>query len=316
MVSPDAEVLVVAEAAGARPVAQRSRGLNPALQEARGAVDADRLLVLPADLPGVSAAALAPILAAGDAAGTPSVVLAPDRHGRGTNALLLDPPDVIDPAFGVSSRSGHAWLASSADAAFVEVPGVLALDVDTPDDLLLAEAEAPPTGATGSALATDGAGRVEILALAGLPEIREGDDLAAMIGDALEATPGRPAARATDDVLVVTQKVVSKAEGAVVDLRTVEPRPEAVEWADAWDRDARQIEVVLREARRIVRMEQRRPDHRDPRTASCARTAASTPRTSGPGSGDVVTLLPRDPDASADRIRAALRGALRHRRRR
>ena len=146
MVSPDAEVLVVAEAAGARPVAQRSRGLNPALQEARGAVDADRLLVLPADLPGVSAAALAPILAAGDAAGTPSVVLAPDRHGRGTNALLLDPPDVIDPAFGVSSRSGHAWLASSADAAFVEVPGVLALDVDTPDDLLLAEAEAAADG--------------------------------------------------------------------------------------------------------------------------------------------------------------------------
>lgn len=141
VVSPDAEVLVLAQAAGARPVVQRSRGLNPALQEARGAVHADRLLVLPADLPGVSAVALAPILAAGDAAGTPSVVLAPDRHGRGTNALLLDPPDVIDPAFGVSSRSGHAWLASSADAAFVEVPGVLALDVDTPDDLLLAEAE-------------------------------------------------------------------------------------------------------------------------------------------------------------------------------
>ncbi len=142
VVSPDPDVLAVAEAAGGRPITQRSRGLNPALQEARGAIDADRLLVLPADLPGVSAAALETILAAGDAAGTPSVVLAPDRHGRGTNALLLDPPDVIDPAFGVSSRSGHAWLASSADAAFVEVPEVLALDVDTPDDLLLAEAEA------------------------------------------------------------------------------------------------------------------------------------------------------------------------------
>jgi 2-phospho-L-lactate guanylyltransferase len=149
VVSPDAEVLVVAEAAGARPVAQRSRGLNPALQEARGAVDADRLLVLPADLPRVSAGALAPLLAAGDAAGTPSVVLAPDRHGRGTNALLLDPPDVIDPAFGVSSRSGHAWLASSADAAFVEVAGDLALDVDTPDDLLLAEAEVAAQGRDG-----------------------------------------------------------------------------------------------------------------------------------------------------------------------
>jgi 2-phospho-L-lactate guanylyltransferase len=80
------------------------------------------------------------VLAAGDAAGRPSVVLAPDRHGRGTNALLLDPPDVIDPAFGGDSRAGHAWLASSAEAAFVEVPDVLGLDVDTPDDLLLAEA--------------------------------------------------------------------------------------------------------------------------------------------------------------------------------
>ena len=57
-----------------------------------------------------------------------------------------------------------------------------------------------------------------------------------------------------DDVLVVTQKIVSKAEGAIVDLTTVEPRPEAVEFATTWDRDPRQIEVVLREARRVVRM--------------------------------------------------------------
>lgn len=137
--SPDPDVLAVASAVGARPLTQRSRGLNPALQEARAAIAADRLLVLPADLPAVTAGDLVQILAAGDAAGTPSVVLAPDRHGRGTNALLLAPPDVIDFAFGGDSRAAHAWLASSADAAYGEVPGVLALDVDTPDDLLLAE---------------------------------------------------------------------------------------------------------------------------------------------------------------------------------
>ena len=120
-------------------------------------------------------------------------MLAPDRHGRGTNALLLDPPDVIDPAFGGDSRAGHAWLASSADAAFVEVPGVLGLDVDTPDDLLLAEARR-----RRRSVSTDPPdGRVEILALAGLPEVREGDDLEAMIGDALEATPGALPAPAT-----------------------------------------------------------------------------------------------------------------------
>jgi len=140
VVSPDPEVLAVASTAGARPVLQLSRGLNPALQEARTAVRADRILVLPGDLPAVTAGDLAAVLAAGDAAGVPGVVLARDRHGRGTNALLLAPPDVIDPAFGGDSRAAHAWLASSADAAYTEVSGALSLDIDTPDDLLLAEA--------------------------------------------------------------------------------------------------------------------------------------------------------------------------------
>jgi 2-phospho-L-lactate guanylyltransferase len=139
VVSPDPEVLEVAVAAGAQPLLQRSRGLNPALQEARAAIRADRLLVLPADLPAVTAGDLLAVLAAGDIAGVPSVVLAPDRHGRGTNALLLAPPEVIDPAFGGDSRAAHAWLALSADAAFMEVAGALGLDVDTSDDLLLAE---------------------------------------------------------------------------------------------------------------------------------------------------------------------------------
>jgi len=144
VVSPDPEVLAIAADAGARPIAQRSRGLNPALQEARDAMThGHRLLVIPSDLPAVTPEALASVLSAGDATGSPSVVLAPDRHGRGTNALLLDPPDVIDPAFGGDSHVGHAWLASSADAAFVEVAGVLELDLDTPEDLLLAEASVP-----------------------------------------------------------------------------------------------------------------------------------------------------------------------------
>lgn len=145
VVSPDPDVLAVAEAAGARPVEQASRGLNPAIQEARAAATGERLLVVPGDIPGLTPEALARVLEAGDAAGSPSVVLVTDRHGRGTNALLLDPPDVIDPAFGGDSRAGHAWLASSADAAFVEVRDVLALDIDTPDDLLLAASLAPET---------------------------------------------------------------------------------------------------------------------------------------------------------------------------
>ena len=144
VVSPDPEVLAVAAAAGATPLLQRSRGLNPALQEAREAATrvarTDRLLILPGDLPTVAPEDLAEILTAGDRAGSPSVVLVPDRHRRGTNALLLDPPEVIDPAFGGDSRAGHTWLAESADIRFVELAGILELDLDTPDDLLLAEA--------------------------------------------------------------------------------------------------------------------------------------------------------------------------------
>ncbi len=126
-----------------------------------------------------------------------------------------------------------------------------------------------------------------------------------MIGDALAATPDVLPLR-DDDVLVVTQKVVSKAEGAVVDLRTVEPRPEAVAWAEAWGRDARQIEVVLREARRIVRMANGVLITETEHGFVCANGGVDASNV-GPGSGDVVTLLPHDPDASADRIRHAVR---------
>jgi coenzyme F420-0:L-glutamate ligase/coenzyme F420-1:gamma-L-glutamate ligase len=147
--------------------------------------------------------------------------------------------------------------------------------------------------------------RVELLALAGLPEVHPGDNLEAMIGDALEATPGALPLE-SGDVLVVTQKVVSKAEGAIVDLRTVEPRPEAVAWAEQWDRDPRAIEVVLREARRIVRMERGVLITETPQGYVCANGGVDASNV-GPASGDLVTLLPRDPDASAARIRAAIR---------
>lgn len=154
-------------------------------------------------------------------------------------------------------------------------------------------------------MSTDEAARVEVIALAGLPEVRSGDDLEAMIGDALEATPGVLPIE-PGDVLVVTQKIVSKAEGAVVDLRTVEPGPRAIEWAQAWGRDARQIEVVLREASRIVRMERGVLITETHHGFVCANGGIDASNV-GPDSGDVVTLLPRDPDASAARIRSALR---------
>ncbi len=147
--------------------------------------------------------------------------------------------------------------------------------------------------------------RLAVIALAGIPEVRPGDDLGALIGTGIERTPGASPLR-PDDVLVVTQKVVSKAEGALVDLRTVEPRPAAVAFAERWGRDARQVEVVLREARRVVRMERGVLITETPHGFICANGGVDASNV-GPGSGDTVTLLPRDPDASARAIRSALR---------
>jgi coenzyme F420-0:L-glutamate ligase/coenzyme F420-1:gamma-L-glutamate ligase len=150
-------------------------------------------------------------------------------------------------------------------------------------------------------------GRIEVLALSGIPEIRPGDDLPALLVSALgAATDVQPLRQ--DDVLVVTQKVVSKAEGAIVDLTTVQPRPEAVEFARRWDRDARQIEVVLRQARRVVRWQNGVLITETPHGFVCANGGVDASNM-GPRSGAVVTLLPDDPDASAGRIRAAIRAA-------
>jgi coenzyme F420-0:L-glutamate ligase/coenzyme F420-1:gamma-L-glutamate ligase len=151
----------------------------------------------------------------------------------------------------------------------------------------------------------DSAGRVEVVALDGIPEIEPGDDLAGAIGDALARRPDLHPLR-EDDVLVVTQKVVSKAEGAIVDLTTVEPRPEAIAFAEKFGRDPRQVEVVLREARRVVRMDRGVLITETRHGFVCANGGVDASNV-GPGSGSIVTLLPEDPDASAARIRAAVR---------
>jgi coenzyme F420-0:L-glutamate ligase/coenzyme F420-1:gamma-L-glutamate ligase len=149
--------------------------------------------------------------------------------------------------------------------------------------------------------------RIEVLALEGIGEVVPGDDLPQLIVAALEATPGAIPTR-DDDVLVVTQKVVSKAEGAIADLATVVPRPEAIAYAERWNRDARQVELVLRHAKRIVRMENGLVITETPHGFVCANGGIDASNV-GPDSGSIVTLLPEDPDASAGRIREAVREA-------
>ena len=143
------------------------------------------------------------------------------------------------------------------------------------------------------------------IALPPLPEIQPGDDLASLIADSWRsaAADDPSMAPAVGDVLVVTQKVVSKAEGCLVDLRTVTPRPEAIDFAAKWDRDARQVEVVLRESAQVLRMERGIIVSRTRHGFVCANAGVDASNT---GAKDIVTLLPEDPDASAARLRARL----------
>jgi coenzyme F420-0:L-glutamate ligase/coenzyme F420-1:gamma-L-glutamate ligase len=142
------------------------------------------------------------------------------------------------------------------------------------------------------------------VALPPLPDIRPGDDLAALIADAWRAAiaDDPELAPVGGDVLVVTQKVVSKAEGAIVDLRSVEPRPEAVAFAERWDRDPRQVEVVLREAVRVLRMERGVIITRTRQGFVCANGGVDASNVDP----HTVTLLPTDSDRSARQLRARL----------
>ncbi len=154
-------------------------------------------------------------------------------------------------------------------------------------------------------------GLLTVIALAGIPEIRPGDDLPTILAECLAPLHTDPTLGGLrpDDVLVVTQKIVSKAEGAIVDLTTIEPRPEAVAFAERWDRDPRQVEVVLREARRVVRMANGVIITETAHGFVCANGGIDASNV-GPESGSIVTLLPVDPDASAARIRRAVRARI------
>src|SRR5712664_1347323 len=147
---------------------------------------------------------------------------------------------------------------------------------------------------------------VRLFRLPGLPEIHRGDDLSAHITNA--ARKARMHFE-NGDILVVAQKIVSKAEGAVVRLATIEPSPQAQAIAERQKRDPRLVEVILKESRRLVRS--------DPVLIAethhgyvCAN--AGVDHSNVPGD-DAVTLLPRNPDRSAKKIAAALRKRTRKR---
>jgi coenzyme F420-0:L-glutamate ligase/coenzyme F420-1:gamma-L-glutamate ligase len=138
---------------------------------------------------------------------------------------------------------------------------------------------------------------LEILPVAGIPEIKPGDGLPELVS---QAAGGNLRA---GDILVVTHKIVSKAEGRLVDLRAIEPSALAKCFASRYGRDPRQIEVILRESRRIVRMERGLVIAETHHGFVCANAGVDASNVPG---DDMVCLLPVDPDASAARLRTAL----------
>ena len=142
------------------------------------------------------------------------------------------------------------------------------------------------------------------IAIRGMPEVRRGDSLADILLDALR----RQRLKLEDgDILVIKQKVVSKAEGRLVRLETVRPSARARRWAAATGHDARLAELALREARRVLRMKHvliTETRH----GLVCANSGVDVSNVDG---GRSATLLPRDADASARRLLWALRRRLR-----
>ncbi|MGD9868195.1 MAG: coenzyme F420-0:L-glutamate ligase [Hyphomicrobiales bacterium] len=144
--------------------------------------------------------------------------------------------------------------------------------------------------------------RVTITAIAGLPLVKPGDDLCALLVAALDGQDLRPE---SGDILVVAQKVVSKAENRLLDLKDVEPSPEAIELAARADKDPRQMEAVLRESREVVRS---RPgvvvvEHR---LGHVMANAGIDHSNLADDDEDIVLLLPADPDASATALKRRL----------
>ena len=261
---------------------------------------------MPGDLPCLTADEVRRVLEACGPA--PAAVFVPSRSGLGTNAACLTPPDAVPLRFGEPSFADHlaAARARGIEPVVLSLSGA-GLDIDRPEDLDLLRQAGRGTRAAlvlGAAAAPPPprASRLEVFGIRGLPEFRSGDDLAtlALAAAAEQGTPFAPG-----DVVVLSQKAVSKVEGRLVQLADVVPSALAVEVGHAHKKDPRLIEVIFRESRRIVRMDRGVLITETRHGLICANAGVDQ---SNVGLG-WASLLPEDPDASArafaDRVRAA-----------
>ena len=141
---------------------------------------------------------------------------------------------------------------------------------------------------------------IALIPIPDIPQIQPGDDLVSILLDAIDRSK---VGLKNGDILVMCQKIVSKAEGAVVDLKTVEPSDFAHQIADQWEKDPRIVEVVLRESNRIVMMKNGVVITETKRGWVCANSGVDASNTLA---DDIVIVLPEDPDKSAKDMRIAI----------
>ncbi|MEI6271061.1 MAG: coenzyme F420-0:L-glutamate ligase [Chloroflexota bacterium] len=298
LVSPDPLARELARSAGAEAIDDHGVPLNEAIRlglDHATAARASTALIVPVDLAHVSARAIDELMHAWRASGSASGIL-PALDG-GTAAMILPLPTSVELHYGSESGAAHRRTLAACTPSVQQLNSPLAADLDTPDDL----------DAVSAAQANYGTDGLIALPIDGLGEILPNDNLSELIAECVHRFIGERSLGPlrADDVISVTQKIVSKAEGAIVDLASITPRPEAVEYAEKWKRDARQVEVVLQEAVRVVRMDRGVIITETAHGFILANSGVDASNV-GPRSGEIVTLLPRDPDASATRIRAAI----------
>ncbi len=298
LVSPDPLARELARVAGAEAIDDHGVPLNEAIRlglDRATTSGASAALIVPVDLAHVSAIAIDELTEAWRASGAASGIL-PALDG-GTAALITPLPTSMTLHYGEGSAALHLRELSAINSSVQQLNSLLAADLDTPEDLNAVTAAQP--GADHDGLIA--------LPIDGLGEIQPNDNLPQLIAESVQRFISKRSLGPlrADDVISVTQKIVSKAEGAIVDLTSITPRPEAVAYAERWKRDARQVEVVLQEAVRVVRMDRGVIITETAHGFVLANSGVDASNV-GPRSGEIVTLLPRDPDASATRIRAAI----------
>jgi len=307
----DLEAAAIARARGASVLPEEEQWSESHSVDAASATlaeqGAEAVLTIPADIPAVRTGDITTVLL--EATSDRAVVMVPSQDEQGTNAIWRRPPQAIPSRFGVDSFRKHLAEAEMRGlrCGILHLPR-LAVDIDVPEDLaaflafpgqtrtraLLEELGVTDRSAAGSQ------SRISLIGLPGIPEVAEGDDLARLVIEAVERAGTGLAAR---DVLVVAQKIVSKAEGRIVSLKDVAPSGLAREFAETWGKDPRFVEVVLRASRRIVRMDRGMIIAETTHGFICANAGVDASNVPGE---ERVSLLPVEPDGSAQRLRKNL----------